>query len=54
MEDKKVTTVGFRVDAELAREFKTMCVSRGTSIQFILTQAMKEYVARESAKKKAE
>ncbi len=45
MESKKVL-VGFRVDEALANEFKSACASRGTTIKFVLSRAMKDYIAR--------
>ena len=50
MKEEKVVAVGFRLSEKLAREFKTMCVSRGTTIQFVLTKAVEEYLAKEKEK----
>ena len=49
MEREKSTQVSVRLTEELAREFKALCALKGTTLQFILEQAVKEFVAKEKA-----
>ncbi|MBR0074638.1 MAG: hypothetical protein IJP96_02645 [Synergistaceae bacterium] len=53
MESKKVL-IGFRVDEAFADDFKNACASRGTTIKFVLSRAMKEYIARVKKEKPEE
>jgi predicted transcriptional regulator len=50
MEREKNTQISFRLTEELAREFKSLCALKGTSLQFILERAVKEFVAKEKEK----
>ena len=54
MTEGKIAPIGFRVSEQLARDFKSMCAARGTTIQSVLTRAMEEYLARERENEKPE
>lgn len=52
MEEERLTQLSFRLPEELAREFKVACASRGTTLRFVLEQAVRRYV--EQSKEKPE
>ena len=47
----KTAQVVFRLTEDLAREFKSLCALKGTSLQFVLERAVKEFVEKERNKK---
>ena len=44
---EKDAQVMFRLTEDVARKFKSECALRGTSIQAVLEQAVKEFLAQE-------
>lgn len=47
MKREKNSQIAFRLTEELAREFKSLCALKGTTLQFVLERAVKEFVERE-------
>jgi hypothetical protein len=47
MKREKNIQVVCRLTEELARKFKIACASKGTTIQFVLERAVKEFVGKE-------
>ncbi|MBQ3396328.1 MAG: hypothetical protein IJG34_06380 [Synergistaceae bacterium] len=43
--------MGFRISEALSKEFKSVCALQGTTVKDVLTNAIKEYLAKVRIKK---
>ena len=54
MKEERIVSMGFRIDEALSKEFKSVCMLQGTTVKDVLTEAIKEYLAKAKAKEKPE